>query len=498
MAVENEQTVKVAATTINSVIADSVVAIPFTGNLVAAAKSRLLKEYVRSYPAIALTGKPASGKTTIADAVVIPRGSLEDEVKFEITGRFTAKKLANIIHDRDGEYLILDDFARFKSSDTTRQMNNVLDTVVRPSYGGDKAAQLILTAEPNVLENVTESLKTRLILIDVTGWKEQSGSKKLIEDIRNSRETISMLLKEFKEWIDISDDLMISKERNEFRSQYASADDRSTDNFFTLHVSLKLFIRFMEEHYKLQLNIHPFNENCKKLQFENQMCSLSYERLIYKLLIEVFSAESFQVLYMEPAERCVSYCNGSCHESCSGLFCDVHCWNYENPNGQCYYDPYDLRLQINNSLLIKNTKHLYGFNNYMSNGISILVVSANTILSLINDALDSYCGRYHVQYDTINSGKLSEVFGKLNLCLHQRNGSKRKYTIKGYPIFGEEDKGVYIFKLNDELFKLLDKKSKKMLITGHRGQEPTKEPRKLISVWESLSWRLGTNEIAEI
>lgn len=134
--------------------------------------------------------------------------------------------------------------------------------------------------------------------------------------------------------------------------------------------------------------------------------------LIYKLIKEVFNSDTFEVSYVDPKISCPIYCerdNRCEHEDaytdgsyCNGISDADDCNYCSNENAELYYDPYELYLPVSGSILIKDTKHLYGFPNYLNETQSLLIVSANKIIPLINNALDNYCRKYHVEHDTLN------------------------------------------------------------------------------------------------
>lgn len=501
MLLKDEKWVKDAATAIGDVIADDVMGVPFAGNLVAAAKSKLQDEYVSSYPTIALIGEPASGKTTIAESAVMDRSGQENNVKYEVTGRYSAKKLANIISQNDTGYIIIDDFARFESSDTKRRMNDILDTVIRLSYGNKKASQLLITAEMNVLENVTDSLKTRMIMINVNGWKERSESKHLINELRNNRNNIVVLLDEFNKWIEEKDSLSIAERKKNFDSENSKMGDRARDNFFVIDVSVQLFTEFMQERYKSCLKIKQFRVNYKKIWEENDIKSLSDEKRIYRFLKEIFEFESFKILSLEPEVKCFTRCRGFCK--------DDNCWGRENYVEECdcseykddkiYYDSHKLYIDTDNelSILIKDTKYLYSFPRYSERSMAILIVEAEQLLKYVNAYLADYCYKYHVRYSVMNLKELSETLRKLNICMYNDDSGKPVYRLKNYPSL-TEDKSVYILKLNTELFEIVNNKANKIDAMFKFGRNyrmlNNQQVKKLNNFWKKLSWFYGECE----
>ena len=241
---------------------------------------------------------------------------------------------------------------------------------------------------------------------------------------------------------------------------------------------------------------------------ESCMRNISYDLLIYKLIKEVFNSDTFEVSYVDPKISCPIYCerdNRCEHEDaypdgsyCNGISDADDCNYCSNENAELYYDPYELYLPVSGSILIKDTKHLYGFPNYLNETQSLLIVSANKIIPLINNALDNYCRKYHVEHDTLNIKMLSKVLGRLNLCMHIPNGKKHTFLIKEYPVLSTNDTGVYIFRLNSELFNLVNAKAVPKVNILYKGSDYAIRPRKLISIWKSLLWRLGKDQIVEI
>lgn len=226
---------------IQKIVKDPLLHLPFAENMISVMKPAMLKNGISAYPILCLIGPPQSGKSTVANRIVIdwrsngaecPDNDIENKSAYIITD-IAVSNLKKILQKRPNDYVILDDFALFHDSDTRRRANRFLDEVVRPSYAGTSAL-LLLTAESGALDKITDSLHSRMIKLYMNDWKDSPEHKQLLDDLVHIRTDLSLLLREFSEWSSEQNTDIYSEYTCFQNKYYKKMDDRSISLFFHL------------------------------------------------------------------------------------------------------------------------------------------------------------------------------------------------------------------------------------------------------------------------
>ena len=229
---------------VQQVMLDPIMAIPFLGNIIAIIKPDCYEKGIREFPTICLIGQQQTGKTYLARALNIMNND-EPEIMVSSTRNAVIQKKCE---QNKGYYLLLDDFANFSSQDTRRNAYNLLDIVVRSSYCC-QTAQLIMTAQPEILKVNDASLLSRIIFLKMDGWKN-SSKKRILDDVYKHYEGLKTLLIEFSKWFqEQSIDYKLQRKKLEntiFKTPQIpwqpinNITDRAISNLFMIYLACKM------------------------------------------------------------------------------------------------------------------------------------------------------------------------------------------------------------------------------------------------------------------
>lgn len=441
---------------IQEVMEDPIMAIPFLGNITAIIKSDCYKNGIREFPTICMIGKPQSGKTFLSRALDIMSDG-EDELIVSSTRKDAIQKKCR---DKANSYLILDDFANFSSPDTKRKSCNLLDCVIRPSYSG-QTAQLIMTAEPEMRESITDSLRTRIIFLNMNGWKNNQNKKTLIRASKYHDKLVSFFAI-FREWFQKQsldyDTYRYTFEENfsKVRIKYPNIEDRIISNIYMIDLSRRLLSEFFKSEFNITLYDKTLVLYYENLMTDEQYHSPNNNELIKHFLFAIFQDDTFEFAKPHP---CVC-ANAARGEACDGSACPCRL----PKNEFLFYNPVDLTGYP--IVFIQNPKYLSGYPNYMATNESLLVIPVNLLVGMLNTALDAYCIENDFNHKAWTPKNVTEQLKELGLLIFYHYGERDFYQFTNYPyqLLLREDRkkepqqSVYILRLQGDLQKIFLKR----------------------------------------
>ena len=443
-----------------------VTCIPCGSNLIKSMKGFFIKQRHRTYPVCVLIGEPGSGKTTVAEATVIyGEENLEksDERFFFITTDYTPSKLQKICKNRMYDLLIIDDFADFKGYGSRSKVKDHLDGVVRPSFAGN-SAMLVLTVETPVIKQLTESLKTRMVITNADKWKEMPGSRQLLVDMMRVRPVLNDLFVEFEKWAEMQNTNLLGKKMDFYQNKQEWMEERSMDIFFTYDFAAEQFSRFLGEKYNIAFSLMAFRNNYMEIWRKRELQNYPDKKFVKMLFSKLLQEGVFDCKAPMAKPLCGHYCEGNCNSdllfSCRGDG-DECCYDYDVKafvDGN-YYDPFELILgwRYNSAVLVINPAMLYGMPDYLNVNTPILIVESNNFTMLMNEALERFCLKMNVSHEMYDASQIARLLRENEMLVRRRAGGHENNT---FPYLtnnsnGDNRKLVFVIRLKKNECELL-------------------------------------------
>lgn len=435
-----------------------VTCIPCGSNLIKSMKGFFVKQRHRTYPVCVLIGEPGSGKTTVAEATVIyGEENLEepDERFFFITTDYTPSKLQKICKNRMYDLLIIDDFADFKGYGSRSKVKDHLDGVVRPSFAGN-SAMLVLTVETPVIKMLTESLKTRMVIINADRWKALPESRQLIVDMMRVRPVLNDLLVEFENWAEALNTNLLGKKMDFYQNKQVWMEERSMDIFFTYDFAAEQFAAFLEEKYNMKFSLTAFRNNYMEIWRRRELQNYPDKKVVKLLFSGLIQDGAFDCKVPMAKPLCGHYCEGNCDSdmlfSCRGDAYEC-CYDYDVKafvDGN-HYDPFELVLgwDYNSAVLVIDPSKLEGMPEYWDIRTPILIVESGNFTKMMNEALERFCMEMNIVREMYNTSQIAHLLQENKMLIRQRAGGHENNT---FPYLtnnsnGDRRKLVFVIRL---------------------------------------------------
>ena len=416
---------------IQQIMLDPITAIPFLGNIIAIIKPDCYEKGIREFPTICLIGQQQTGKTYLARALNIMNND-EPEIMVSSTRNAVIQKKCE---QNKGYYLLLDDFANFSSQDTRRNAYSLLDIVVRSSYCCH-TAQLIMTAQPEILKVDDASLLSRIIFLKMDGWKDDL-KKRILDNVYEHHEGLKTLLIEFSKWFqEQSIDYKHLRKKLEntipraSHSPWQSTDkitDRAISNLFMIDLARKMLSKFWDSMLKTPLNSKLLIEYYEELLLNMSKEPLTDIELMRQFLLQIFKDKDFQLV--RPKLKLLS--KNSSTGQLEYKDAPLSIKNLSPDNKNYCYDPLDLTCFP--TIYICDPKYLPGFLKHMDFYGSILITPVESFSKKVNNMLNSFCLDNNLIKEEWTIKHITELLNKLDVLLYQKRTNHPTYQFQDYP-----------------------------------------------------------------
>lgn len=462
---------------------------PFTlallSNTLAVIKPDLMKNGFRDFPVLTLTGKPGSGKTTIA------RACTPSHIKeYSFTDKVSAvkKELLNITDT----YVLLDDFAAFVSHAAREKAYTFLDEVARLSYSGNMPL-LIITAEEQALARITGSCKERLLELQVNDVLNDKDLKNILDYLMNKKYLLDKIFSEFAQWYEKNKENYNYKNLlRVFREKNTGKNPRSISLFFAYYTSMIIFCDFAENIYHVTVSKNKIEKTYMKAWEKRTTSTLSREALVQKLFQSLITDQAFSPIKPKEKQICESICYGKCYYSKEFPVdgCSANC--SEIMKG-FYYDPRDLILQTESSsvILIENAEYLYGYPKYCNTNTPFMIIRDDVLLSFINSELHKLCSENKVHLQPFGAKELHKTLFALNMCMYHYISNKHKTYTFQYHSLSESNVSIMVICLTDYQFKKLAKSARRPIPFYYSQRKVADFCRHLTNMYKTIHGMLG-------
>lgn len=420
-----------------------------SSNVLSIMKPVLMKNGFRDFPVLTLTGKPGSGKTTIARTCT---GSDTKEYSFTDKVSTVKKELLNM---PDG-CVLLDDLAAFASQTTKQKAYAFLDEVVRLSYNGFMPV-MIITVEQQALAQITPSCRERLLEVSVNDCFKEDKFVDILNYLMDHEDKLDKIILEFTEWYKNNNQRYDYKASlKNVRSNYQGKNPRSISMFFTYFISMCVFCAFAKEIYHVSISQEKIINIFTKLWKKRINSILCREDLMQKMFQTLISDNAFSPIKPVEKELCEALCSGICsfYSELQDGYCPQEC--PEEPAGY-YYDPRDLFLDKlpASAILIEKPKFLYKYPMYCDTNSPLMIIRDDALLSLMNSELHKFCNNQGIHLLPFGPKELHQMLFKKNMCMYNYISNKHKtYTFK-YDSYLETNISVIVIRLTKHQYKQL-------------------------------------------
>lgn len=425
-------------------------ALAILDNTLTVIKPDLMAISFRDFPVLALTGKPGSGKTTIARACLT--GNTKE---YSFTDRVSAvkKELMNI---SDG-YILLDDFADFVSHAAKERAYTFLDEIVRSSYSGILPL-VIITVEERALTHITPSCRERLLEIPVNDVLKKDDLTAILDYLIHKKDKLDEIFTGLAEWYknncsryNYADMLRV------FREKHKGNNPRSISMFFAYYASMHVFCDYVSEMYQVTISKDKIERNNMRAWEKRTIITLNRAELAQKMFQALISDKAFSPVKPVETELCASLCDGFCsyydkaqYEHC----CPAECME---PAAGYYYDPRDLILEKDplSAILIEKASFFYQYPDYCDTNTPLMIIRDDVLLSLMNSELHKLCSEQDIHLLSFGPKELHQKLFELNMCMYNYISNTHKTYIFKYASHTETGISVMVIRLTDRQFKEL-------------------------------------------
>lgn len=432
-------------------------------NLIAKCQKELRQNGISSFPTVALVGKPGTGKTPAAIAMI---GDNEERC-LSLVDKATGvmKRLA----EGKDTYMLLDDYSKLTSYNGKDARNRAFDYGVRKSFEG-KGALLICTMESFAFKDVAEAVALRLIPIP---WENGLQEKPLSEMVSHLQQT-----KDLQKLVDAvnpaeMDFTPIVKELNAYR-EYHPADKyiaKRPDMVFLYHWSMQILNKIWQKEFSESL----FDEQ-QLVDLENQYLKLecksskNYGQALAERVLEyaIYNDYFHPGCPSSPRDFCDHYLKVGCRNRWKCISNTGHrdeCMSENNYGLEYTYMPEELILkcvQDTDSIVIPDSDYVPYYNRPYKMP-PILIMESTFFLWAMNNALDKMSQERGESEIFFKDQKLKSDLFKIHRIVVIPNGMNGYRYTNSYPMFEKEEEkktSCIAIILRDEELKILQSRCK--------------------------------------
>lgn len=439
---------------------------PFTYATMSQIMAEVKKEFMPkiSSPILLFYGKRGNGKTSIVKAGLKNSNNV---AKFSDDFKSVKKLMKNI---PGNQVALLDNYPQYISSLGKQEGKRKLEKFTDMASEDSDFPLLLITAEEYIFADFSDSIRTRMLEIEVPNVEEKQELMELRNFLQDNKEEYVELLEEFWKWKQtmIQDEqIKFEKFCNMKRKQYPDASQRTHGMIFLYDYTYDLLNQFMEDRYRISLSLEKKEENVRYLYKGKEEKNIG-KPLIYELLKSILVKNALDIKEAYTVTRCDTYFSkGNCDEYDSNLLsyeeCDKSwCRYYDNSR---YYEPASLLLDKESlsAVLVGSAKRMYQYPQYIPSDNALLIVRANVLLSLINMELEIYSHCNQMTETYYGPKKMNKELFINNLCLYhylERDHKIYSFDWKSgseYPNGRIESLGnekVIFLKLDTELYEI--------------------------------------------
>lgn len=442
------------------------------------------------FPILLLHGLPANGKTSTIKAC------LTDE---DVSMKFAEglKTVKESMDKESGEHVILiDNYPRFLSHYKREKSLRILDYVIDLASEDANEPSVVITAEPNILEDLqkAESLRERMLLIPVPEISKDEKLCSIRSYLTQNRGEYLHIMKRFNEWLTQNqvDKEEVRRGLNAFRENYNRYTVRCTGLVFTYYYACIIFSKYLESEWGTVIAKADIEKNIRQLFIwkENERkikTSIAVE--VWEMLIE--NKNAFDIF-----EPNIGACKLLLNGECQGKHDRYNCSRCYDLNATELYHPMELNVTAFNSehksraVLIEKPGLIPGFPAHINCDSPLLIIENETLFGMMNMCLQEYTRRKKISVMPFTPKKLNKDFFINNLCLFEYVGCNHNtytFPMPNFRLDKESDlkdsnTRVMFMKLKKEQYDILKERTLKLSYCPSYSRKDVNEMKKYLKI----------------
>lgn len=458
----------------------------------------ILKKLGTGRPIVVIYGEPGNGKTSSVRALL---GECH-EIKFA-NGLKEVKKLIKDMADKQGEILFLDNFPQSLSEYKQEAGRRILDYVIDISSEDEQAPMVVITGEPNILEEIKKvnSLLERTLVIKMP---KIDGDGELYEIRKYFSLHQTEYLKQWKaydRWDERNpaDESKILQELERFQKKYCKDYAiRQIRLVFCYFYAIRRFSKFLEAEYGEEIMTGDIEDNVQALfDWEKPAADV---RLPFEIDVWNEFVEDCGLNHVLTPRRRV------CPRLVQSM-CNLNGGSYE-----CYrcdedrlekYNPMDLRLpqDFDAAILLENPKWIPNFSKHIACKSPLLMISKDALLDMLNTYLEAYGRKKGASVRRITAKKFTKEMFSHNLCLYEYVGENHNTYTFGMKNNKNEDVRVIFIKLTEKQYQKLQAKANVVMSTNNYARRDVEDMNRCMKYFcknvQSLVGDIGTPSMVQ-
>lgn len=221
---------------LNRKMSEAFVTFPYSAEIMIHVAGKLKNVFLEcgaGFPIMLLHGLPANGKTSTMKACLTDE---DISIKFAEGLKTVKEKM-----EECGECtVLLDNYPRFLSHYKREKSLRILDYVIDMASEDRNIPSVVITAEPNILEDLqqAESLRERMLIIPVPEIRKDKRLCSIRDYLTQNRDEYLQVMKTFDKWIqeNLIDKEDVRERLVAFREAYSQYTVRFTGLVFTYYL----------------------------------------------------------------------------------------------------------------------------------------------------------------------------------------------------------------------------------------------------------------------